>query len=110
MRSAGWHVLCVPPAVLHGLAADELPNVSIEAAECLLNGEKGAGILDSRANFQPAANAPIICQQSCNIYLAVSCYLAKIEAVECGAISGPLLQDGNPAQTGLSAFQYKELK
>src|SRR5580704_11885357 len=60
MRSAGRHVFCMLPAVLHGPAVNEVPNVSIEAAAFLLNGEEGAGIPDGRANFEPVANDRII--------------------------------------------------
>jgi hypothetical protein len=110
MRTAGRHVFCVLPAVLHWPSVDELPNISVEAAAFLLDGEEGAGILDGRANFEQVANDRIICQQSCNISLVVSGYFARIEALEGGAICGTLLQDGNPAQTGLGALQDNEFE
>ena len=44
LRSASRHLLQSPPAVLELPAARESPNVSVEAAELLLHGEKGLGI------------------------------------------------------------------
>src|SRR5271169_6204256 len=110
MGTAGRHLSSLEPAILHRPSADELPNVSIEAAEFLLNHEEGAGILDGRANFEPVANDPGIFQQRCNLRFVESGDFARIEAVESGSIGGSFFQNGNPAQTRLSAFQYQEFE
>jgi hypothetical protein len=66
--------------------------------------------LDRRANLQAIADDSIVCEQGCGFGLVVFGHLAGIEAVERGAIGGAFLQDGDPTQAGLSAFQDEQFE
>src|ERR1700733_9687943 len=92
------------------LSTEKLPDVSIEASEFLLNGQKCLSVLHRRANLEPVAYDSFIGQQRRNLRLVVARHLTRIESIECGAVSRPLLEDSDPAQAGLRSFQDQQLK
>ena len=70
-------------------AADELPDVGVEAAELLLTCEKGLGVFDEGAHLEPVAHDAGVGKQFGNLRVIVMGDLRRVEVVECAAIGFP---------------------
>ena len=92
-RCGPAYLLSASSGVLHRLSVHELPDVPA-SCQFLLNREEGGGIFDGRANLSGCERYPHLPARlrSSPAYRAT---LRGIKAVECGAVSGPLLQNGN---------------
>ena len=106
---AGISAIGLPP-VLYGLTADESPNVRVETAEFVLHLQEPAGILDGRLHFQPVTHYPWVGQQSLDIGRFEAGHDSRVEAGERPAVAFPLLEDGQPAETGLRSLQHQEFE
>src|SRR5262245_4647683 len=104
------HFSMCTPAVDSRLAADELPDVGVEAAEFVLNRQKGFRVLHGALYFQPVAHDAWIRKQSFHSRWGESRNTRRVEFDEGIAISRTLIQYGFPAQTGLSALEREELE
>src|SRR5258706_3869916 len=92
------------------LAADEAPEVGVEAAELLLHGEKGFRVADGALDFQPIADDPRILQQYPFPARIETRDLSRIESRERLPVVLALLQDRFPREPGLRAFEDQELE
>src|ERR1700689_415718 len=103
--------LFVPPqAILPRLAADELPDVAIESTELFLHCEERLRVLHGGANLEPVPYDAIVGEQARNSGLVVAGHFARIESIERGPVCLSFLENGDPTQAGLRAFQNQELK
>ena len=98
------------PAVLHRPAIHESPDVAVEAAEFLLHFEERLRVGDRRGNLETIAHDARIAQQRGNPGGIVARHFARIEIVESLAVGRALLQNRDPAQTGLRPFENEELE
>src|SRR5262245_61552986 len=98
------------PAIDSRRAADELPDVRIEAAEFVLNRQKGIRVLHRALYFQPVAHDPWIRKQSFQSRRGESRHTRRVEIGERFTIRRTLVQNGFPTQTGLSALEREELE
>src|SRR5215470_13955502 len=72
------------PCVDARASVDKFPDITIEAADLLLDFEKGSCVLHGGSNFQAIANDSRISQQSCNLSLGVMRNFCWVEFVESG--------------------------
>ena len=84
--------------------------VVVKAAEFFLYGKKLPCIGNGRFDFQTVSHNAVKQHQPFHIFVSHECHLPGIEIAEGFAVSFPLLEDGYPAQSGLSTFQYKKLE
>src|SRR5882672_1374778 len=98
------------PAVPNGLAVDEAPEISVEAAELFLDGEEGFGVLDRGLDLQTVSNNAGVSEERFGLAGVVSGDLARIKSVECTAIVVPFVQNGGPTQAGLGALENEKLE
>src|SRR5439155_6126381 len=110
LGGASQEVLERSPCVDDRVAAGELPDVGIEAAELLLYGEECLGILDRRADLLAVADDAGVGEQLAESALAIASDLLRIKLVERGAIILALLQHRVPAQTRLGRVEDQELE
>src|ERR1035438_788573 len=87
-----------------------MPEVGVEAAEFLLDGEEGLRVPDGGGNLEPVAHDAGVGEQLADFASVVARDLPGVEAVEGAAVVVALLEDGGPAQPGLCAFQNEELE
>src|SRR3954468_13363340 len=104
------HVAGAAPAVDDWLAADEAPDVRIEADELALHGEKRLGVADGRVDLQPVAHDALVLHQLAQRRRREARYLRRVEAGKGAAIGVALAQDRLPAKARLGAFQQQELE
>ncbi len=78
--------------VLSGLAADELPDVGVKAAELLLNGQERLRVLNRRCHLEPVAHNAGIRQQLGYLAFVVAGHHARVKVVERTAIIFALFQ------------------
>src|SRR5918993_2318212 len=97
-------------AVVQRRAVDESPEVGIEAAKLLLDGDVCTRISHRAFNLEPIANNPRVLQKSLDPHWSEPRYPRRIEVEECFAIRLALFQNGLPAQTGLRTFECQELE
>jgi hypothetical protein len=91
-------------------AADELPDIGIEAAKLLHHREKGLRVADGRRNLQPVAHDAGVAEQRVYFALTIARDNGRIEIVEYFAVALALAQDGVPAEAGLRAFEHQKLE
>src|SRR5690349_21420268 len=91
-------------------AAHEAPDVSIEAAEFLLDLEKSFGVADRRGDLRAIADDAVVFQQRFHLPLAKAGNYLRIETGECFAIRVALAQHRIPAQPCLRAFESKKFE
>src|SRR5579863_4804906 len=92
------------------LAADELPDPGVEAAEFFLYLQKCLGIAYRRRNFEFVADDAGIAQQTLDLAAVVARDARGIESVEGFAVVLALVQNRVPAQASLRAFKDEEFK
>src|SRR5215475_16037112 len=107
---SGGNLLHRFPAVHFRLSADKAPRIRVKTSELLLNCEKRPRVAYGRLDFLPVSNDPWIEQQLLDTFLGKSRYFVGIELGEGAAIAFTLVQDDRPAQSGLGAFENKELE
>src|SRR3954464_9035575 len=95
------HLAGAAPAVDDRFAADEAPDVRIEAAELALHGEKRLGVADGRVDLQPVAHDAVVLHQLSQRRGREVRYLRRVEASEGAAIGVALAQDRLPAEARL---------
>ena len=95
-----WSAACVPQRS----AARELPDVSVEASEFALHGEKRLGVRNGGGDFQAISNNSRIGQQSPYFSGIVLGNFRSVKAIENLAVTLAFTKDRLPAQTGLRAF------
>ena len=87
-----------------GLAADELPEVGVQAPELLLNGEDAAGVVDRRLDLEPVADDARVAEQPLDVGRPEARDRAGVEACERAAVALALPQDRRPGEARLRAF------
>src|ERR1019366_6230044 len=99
-----------PPAIHARLAADKLPDVTIERTELLLHFKKRPRVGNRRLNLQPVANNPLIAKQSPHLARFIARDLCRVEAVKRSTIVVALLEVCVPTESGLRTFKNQELE
>jgi hypothetical protein len=92
------------------LAAGELPQIAIEAAELALHLEHALRVVHRGVDLEPVAHDAGIHHQGCDLALAVASDQRRVEAVEHLAVAPALLQDREPRQAGLGTLEHQELE
>lgn len=105
-----WNLLDGFPGINDWLPADELPYVTVEAAEFALDFEEGACIVHCRRHLEAIANKAFVLEQFGDLAGVVLGDFSRVEVVESAAVIFALLQDGVPTQARLRAFENEELK
>ena len=95
---------------MKGPTTHKRPDVSIEAAELLLDAQKGSGIVYSGADFETITNDAWILNQSFDLLFAETSDLDRIEVGEGLSISFSLVEHRGPTQTSLCTLQNEKLK
>src|SRR5437762_223809 len=98
------------PGVLFGFVADELPDVSVEAAELLLDRQEGFGVLNRRGNLESIANNARIGEKLFHFARVVTGDRRRVKVVEDLAVMFAFFQDSVPTQAGLRAFENEEFE
>src|SRR5207249_1968464 len=96
--------------ILDRLAADEPPDVAVEAAELALHDEEGAGVGDRRFDLQAVADDTIVGEQPGHLSRVVARDLPRIEPVEGLAVVVALFEDRQPREAGLRSLENEELE
>lgn len=109
-RRAGGNVREVAPVIMLRLPVAELPDEAVKTAERRLHFEKLSGVDYRCLHFQAVAHDARILQQRFYVIRVVSGNAAGIEIIEGAAIVFALAQNGEPAQSGLGAFQNQKFK
>src|SRR5579864_110921 len=109
-RRAAGHLLHAATAALQRLPVDETPQVGIERAEFAPDAEKGAGVVDGGLDLQPVADDAGVAEQPPDVAGAEARYLCRVEPGKGAAVVFALLQDREPGETSLGAFQGQELE
>src|ERR1700688_953404 len=97
-----------PPA--QRTAFGELPNVAVEGALGSLDLKIRPGVGIERLDFESISDDAGIQQQAPALRVAVAGHLLRVENVECFAVGRALVQNGQPAQAGLRAFETQHLE
>src|SRR6185369_224518 len=98
------------PAVLDGLAADQVPEERVEAAGLVADGEEGAGVDHRRRDLGAVADDARVRQESGGLLRTVAGDDFGIEIVEGTAVAVPAAQDGDPGESGLRSLQDEHLE
>ncbi len=104
------HVALLTPAIHDRLAADEIPDVAVEGAELLLNGEEAARVSDCRLDLLAIADDACVLHQPFDGARREARHFAGIEARERAPIAVALPQDRPPAQPRLRCFEDEKLE
>src|SRR5215831_4680008 len=105
-----WNVAHAPPGILDRRVIDELPNISVEAAEMALHLDKSFGVHDGSFDLQSVAYYPGIVEQFSKLPFSVSCDLAWLEIVKGAPVALALSQNSDPAQPCLGAFENEQFE
>jgi hypothetical protein len=106
----GGHALSVPRAIDDGLPADEGPHVVVEAAELLLHGEEGLGVLDGALDLQAVTHDAGIEKELFDLRGREARDLRRIEFREEAPVVLALGENGGPRQSGLGALEREEFE
>ena len=74
------------------------------------NRDDGAGVRHSRLDLQPVPHDRRVLEQPRDPAVGETSDLRRVETGERLAVSGPLVQDRRPRESGLRAFQYEHLE
>lgn len=85
-------------------------DVVAKAAELLLYGPEQPGIREGRANLEPVFHDAFVVHQPLHILVRHPRDLLDVEIAEGPAVSGPLAEDRQPAQSRLRALQHEKLE
>jgi hypothetical protein len=99
-----------PPAVLLWFAADETPEVCVEASYLLAHRKERFRVLDRGGNLQTVSYDAGVAQQPFHVARAITCDFLCAKSSERLPVVLPLLQDRDPAQAGLGAFENEKLE
>src|SRR6478672_5214154 len=97
-------------SVLPRLTADKAPNISVERAMLLLNGQKCFRVGDCRFNLKAVPHDSRIGQQSLSFSLTIRGDSGGIEPIGRLTIIVALVQNRGPAQSRLGPFEDYELE
>ena len=106
----GRHLVGAGPVVHPRLAAAGAPQVGVEAAEGLLDGQEGPGVAHRRGHLEPVAHHPGVLEDRRAAFRAEPGHRRRIEAGEGPAVGLPLAQDRDPAEPGLGPLQDQHLE
>src|SRR5690606_31526591 len=98
------------PAVHDRLAADEAPDVSIEAAELLLHGEEAAGVRDRGLDLLPVADDAGIGEQPLDRAAVEARDARRVEIGERAPVAVALAENRPPREARLRGFEHEELE
>jgi len=96
--------------IAQGSIAREAPDVSIKAAELLLDFQEASGIGDGAVDLQAIPDDAGVFHQARNLRFSKSRHLARVEVLERLPEIVALAQDGNPTQPRLKALQDQHLE
>ena len=105
-----WNFADAAPLILERLAVHEPPDVTIEAAEFLLDREERPGVGNNGFDLEPVAHDPGLVEQRGRLLSPEPCDLRRVETGEHGPVVLALAKDGVPAQSRLCAFEREELE
>ena len=91
-------------------AANEGPDVCVEASELALHGQKVFRVCDRTIDFEPVSNDTRIPQKAGDAIVSESRDFGRIKAGKRGAIGFTLVENGLPAQARLRSFEREELE
>ncbi len=109
-RGVGRDVLHDLAAVPHGLAAYKPPNICVEAAKLLLDGQECSGVAHGGTNLQAISYDPGVPQQGLDFLFAEAGDPDRGEVGESFPIAISFIEDGGPTQPSLGALQDEELE
>ena len=98
------------PTILDRLATNETPQISVEGSEFFAHGEKRLRILDRRRDLQPVAHNAFVTEKPFHIARAIPGDLFRAKSSERLPVILALLQNCNPAQPCLSAFEDQKFE
>ncbi len=109
-QGGGRDVLHDLAAVPYGLAAYEPPNIFVEAAKLLLNGQECSGVAHGGTNLQAISYNPRVPQQGLDFLFAEAGDPDRGEVGESFPIAISFFENGGPTQPGLGTLQDEELE
>lgn len=95
---------------LDGLAANETPNVLVESAELFLHVEEKLGVDDRALELQLVADKAFVLHHLRDVFACELRDFACVEVRKGLAIVVTLLEDRDPTQARLRAFENQEFK
>lgn len=98
------------PGIYEGLAIDEAPEISIEAAELVGNREQPSRVPDGGRDFGSISDDPGQLQQTLDVVTGHGGYLRRIESTKRLPQRFSLIQNNGPAETRLEAIQDEILE
>src|SRR5262245_8137480 len=104
------HLLHAPTPVLQRAPSGEAPEIRVERAELLLQGEKSARVADRGLDLEAVAHDPGVREQAPRVARPEARDLRGVEARECAPVVLAFPEDRRPGQTGLSALEDQELE
>src|SRR6516165_10253990 len=110
LRRASRDLLERAPGVDERSAANELPEISVEAAEFVLHSQHGTGVLHGGIDLQAIANNAGVGEKLPHLALSIPRDCRSIKVVKGSPVVVPLLENSLPAQACLGAFQDEELE
>ncbi len=109
-RGGGRDVLHDLAAVPQGLAAYKPPNICIEAAKLLLDGQECLGVAHGGTDLQAISYDPGVPQQVLDFPFAEASDPDRGEVGESFPMTVSFFENGGPTQPGLGALQDEELE
>src|SRR5262249_44067557 len=106
----GRAVAMSAPRVLRRVAADELPDVGIEASVLALHRQERPRIGDRGVDLRPVADDALVVHEPAYPRRGVARDLLRVESVERLPVRLALSQDGGPAEPGLGALEDQKLE
>ena len=107
---ARGHLRHAAPPVLPRFASHKAPEVTVETPHFFSERKKRLRILDRSGDLEPISHDPGVAQQPPHITRAVASDLLCAEPVERSLIVFPFLQNRDPAQPCLGAFEDQEFE
>ena len=107
---SGGDLAGAAPRVHDGPPAHEAPDVGVEGAELLLDGQEGTGVADRRLDLGPVADDAGVGQELLHPGRREARHLGGVEVGEGLAVAGAALEDGGPAEAGLRPLEHQELE
>ena len=99
-----------PPPIFNWIAANETPDISVEASAFFFDLEKPFRVLDRGGDFQPVSHDTIVAEQSLHVAFAVARDFLLSKSIEGFSVVVTFPQNCVPAQSRLCAFQDKEFE
>ena len=106
----GWYIGQAFPVVLYGYTVNIGPEIGAQRTKLFLDVDNAPGILYGRSYLELIANNAGIAQKTSDISLGIAGDALTIEIVKSFSVVSTLVQDGQPAQSGLCALEHKKLE